>query len=311
MISSFFSKTKPINYLVLSLFLLVFYISNFFLTQDGNSNIFFLTVVLAVILSQTITLQEIVRLRKITNITTYAMLFFVLLCMAIPKVIYYKEVVFCNLFLILAINSLLSLNSLKRVKQKIFDASLWICVASIFDPLALLFLFVVFLAVYIYGTKEYKNWLVPFVAVTVFSILLSTFLVVTKNLAFFQNHYTINLEDSFAKSFYENFSIKPFIYIAVMLCLIIVVFIKQSYQGVGRIVHLRMLLVYFLISLLIFIAQTSLVNNYMTLLYSFFPAAIFATNFLETVKRKRIKEWVLVACVLFPFVLLFISLIKR
>jgi len=296
MISSFFRKTKPINYLVLLFFILVFYLLNFFFTNSDDYSILWISIVLAAIL--------------LTNSSSFSMLFFVLLCMAIPKLIGYEEIVLCNLFLMLSINRLLALNTLKDVKQKIFDATLWISVASIFDPLALLFLIVVFLSIYVYGTKEFKNWLVPFVAGSIFLILLSTFLVITKNTIFLQNHYTIYLENSFAEGFYQNFSVKPFIYVIAILCLVSVVFIKQVYQSVGRIIHLRLILVYFLISVLIFIIRTPLNANYMTLLYSFFPAAVFGTNFLEILKKKRLKELVLVAGILFPFVLLILDFVK-
>jgi len=160
MISSFFTKTKPINYLVLLISLLGFYILNyFFLKIQLENSLLFIAFFIALVL-QSVGVQEIVRTRKITNTTTFAMLFFVLLCMAIPQIMNYKEVVLCNFFLMLSINRLLALKTLKEVKQKIFDGTLWICVASIFDSWALFYLIVVFLAVYIYGTKEFRNWLV-------------------------------------------------------------------------------------------------------------------------------------------------------
>jgi hypothetical protein len=311
MISSFFSKTKPINYAVALFFLLVFYLSNFFIVKDEIGNLVTIIFFFMALLLQVFVVQEIVRTRKTTNATSFAMLFFVLLCMAIPKVISAKEVVFCNLFLILALNRLLALKSLTQVKQKIFDASLWICVASIFDPWALFFLVVVFLAVYVYGTKEFKNWLIPIVAISFFTLLITSFLSVTKNLEFLQNHYLITVAPDFFQDFVANFSLKPFLYIVAILTVIIVVFIKQGYQGVGRIVHLRLLLIYFLLSVLIFCIQNTTSNNYMILMYSFFPAAVFATNFLETIKRKRLKEVVLLVCLAVPFTLLFIDLVKK
>ncbi len=310
MISSFFSKTKPINYLVLLIFLLVFYLINLFTVQVEIGNIILLISFLIAILLQVIGVQEIVRTRKITNPTSFFMLFFVLLCMAIPQVVNNKEVVFCNLFLMLSINRLLALKNLKQVKQKIFDATLWICVASIFDSWVLLFLIVVFLAVYVYGTKEFKNWLVPLVAITFFLLLMWAFLILTKNIGFLEEHYIFPISRNFSNDFIQNFSIKPFVYIVVVISLILIVFIKQGYQGVGRIVHLRLLLVYFLVAIITFIVQTVEANNYMLILYSFFPAAVFATNFIETFKRKRLKELVLVICVLFPFVLLLVGIIK-
>ncbi|GMN10072.1 DUF6427 family protein [Croceitalea sp. MTPC9] len=310
MISSFFSKTKPINYAVLLLFLLFFYVLNLFLSDTLTDSNLLLAIVYAAILLQVVVVQETVRARKTTNSSSFAMLFFVLLLMAIPKVQFYKDIVFSNLFLMISLNRLLALKTLKLVKQKIFDATLWICVASIFDPWTLLFLAVIFLAVYVYGTKEYKNWLVPLVGISFFILLLVTFLLLTKNIDFLQNHYSYNIQAGFYEDFIKNFSIKPFLFIISILAVILVVFIKQGYQGVGRIVHLRILLVYFLVSVLIFSINNITSSNYMVLAYSFFPAAVFATNFLETIKRKRLIELFLVICIVLPFVLLTMDLVK-
>jgi hypothetical protein len=210
----------------------------------------------------------------------------------------------------LSVNRLLALRNLKQVKQKIFDATLWICLASIFDPWVLLFFIVVFLAIYVYSTKEFKNWLVPLVATTFFLLLTVAFLMLIGNIGFLEEHYVFQIPSNFNEEFIENFSVKPFLYIAVVIALILTVFIKQGYQGVGRIIHLRLLLVYFLVAIVVFIARTIEANNYMLILYSFFPAAVFATNFIETFKRKRLKELVLTICVLFPFVLLLLGAIK-
>lgn len=310
MISSFFTKTKPINYLVLLISLLVFYLASFFFIEIQLENSLLFIAFFIALLLQVVGVQEIVRTRKTTNATSFAMLFFVLLCMAIPKIMNYKEVVLCNLFLMLSLNRLLALKTLKEVKQKIFDATLWICVASIFDPWALLFLIIVFLAVYIYGTKEFKNWLVPFMAIIIFLLLITSFLILTDNIIFLKEHYALKIPSDFSANFIAYFSAKPFIYITAIAGVILAVFIKQGYQGVGRLVHLRLLLAYFLVSTLLFLFRTAEVNNYTLLLYTFFPAAIFATNFLETFKRKRLKEVVLIACVLVPFILLGIGLMK-
>jgi len=311
MISSFFSKTKPINYLVLSFSVVLFYVIHFFFSESKvNFNLLYILVLVAIIL-QIIGVQEIVRLRKITNTSSFAMLFFVLLCISIPKIIHFKEVVFCNLFLILSLNRVLALKTITQIKNKVFDATLWICVASLFDSSALFFLIVVFLAVYVYGTKEFRTWLVPFVAIIIFILLSSTFLVLNGTINFFQNHYRLLLEKNFLEGFNKNFSIKPFLYVLVILCLVLVVFIKQGYQGIGRIVHLRLLLVYFSISIFLFAIKTAVANNHVILFYSFFPAAIFATNFIETFKKKRLKELLLIGCILFPLLLLLMDLNKK
>jgi hypothetical protein len=70
----------------------------------------------------------------------------------------------------------------------------------------------------------------------------------------------------------------------VVIALILIVFVKQGYQGVGRIIHLRFLLVYFLIAIVVFLVQAVEANNYRLILYSFFPTAIFVLLLFGVIK---------------------------
>tara|TARA_R110000744_G_scaffold200844_3_gene319974 strand:- start:1070 stop:1516 length:447 start_codon:yes stop_codon:yes gene_type:complete len=134
MISSFFGKTKPINYIVLAIFLFLFYFANiFFQLKEQRINevipleiLLFVTLLLAVFI-----INLIVRTEKATEFNSYAMVFFVLLIVAFSDELVLQNVIFANFFLLLAFWRILSIKSIRNVKSKIFDASLLITIASL------------------------------------------------------------------------------------------------------------------------------------------------------------------------------------
>jgi hypothetical protein len=59
--------------------------------------------------------------------------FFILLIVFFPSVLDNVNLVVANFFILLAFRRLISLQSLKASKEKIFDASFWIIVAALFQ----------------------------------------------------------------------------------------------------------------------------------------------------------------------------------
>src|SRR5690606_34814998 len=68
----------------------------------------------------------------LTKDNTYAMLLFALVLTLFPNVFTNIKVIFANVFILLAIRRIISLKSYHNIKVKLFDASLLICVATIF-----------------------------------------------------------------------------------------------------------------------------------------------------------------------------------
>jgi hypothetical protein len=69
-----------------------------------------------------------------------------------------------NFFILLAFRRLISLQSLKASKEKIFDASFWIIVAALFQFWSILYLVLVFISIIFHVSRDYRNWFLPFIA---------------------------------------------------------------------------------------------------------------------------------------------------
>lgn len=308
MISSFFGKTKPINYIVLAIFLFLFYFTNAFLGHgaekiDGNLPLELLT--FGVLLMAIFIINQTVKTEKVTDFNSYAMLFFVLLVIAFSENLSQKNAIFTNFFLLLALWRLLSIRSIGSVKHKIFDASLLIAVASLFYDWALAFLILVFVAINIYDRKTFKNWLVPFVGLATIFVIAFTVLKLNGSLEFFREHYRFPLGIFKARSVFEVLNIKALVYILFALLAAFVVFLRLRNVGGGKLLQLRIILLAFVLGVAITLLTPV---DASPVLITFFPAAVFMTNYFEAIKKPKLQEVVLVLCMAFSFLLFAIAL---
>lgn len=144
MITSVFKKSTFANYILVVL-LLVFFFS-FYQFNEVNvaqkvTDIYQKSLIIIVLISSLFLVNFIVKKNGLTKISSFAILFFVLYLALFPSVFGNLKLVLANFFVILAIRRMISLQTLKSPKEKIFDASLWIFVASLFHFWCILFLF--------------------------------------------------------------------------------------------------------------------------------------------------------------------------
>src|SRR5690606_23381322 len=91
-----------------------------------------------------------------------------------PKTLNNPTLVISNFFILLALRRLISLQSLLTPKEKIFDASIWIFVAAIFHFWSILFILLVFVSIILHVSRDYRNWLLPYIAL-VTAVIIFTF----------------------------------------------------------------------------------------------------------------------------------------
>jgi hypothetical protein len=177
MITSLFRKSTPLNYALIIIAVTVF----FFMYQIGHAtagNAVWLfaekTGLLAVIFASLFTANFIVKKNTISRDSAYTILFYLMFLLFFPSLMNNANLLLSNFFILLALRRLVSLHSLKASKEKIFDASLWICVAALFHFWSIIFIGLVFISILFHVSRDYRNWLLPFIAC--FSILALFFL---------------------------------------------------------------------------------------------------------------------------------------
>jgi len=312
MISSIFGKTKPINFIiVLSVLFFFYWVVHFVLYEMAYNpeQLVLQTGVLTLLILSFFVVDFIVKRNKLTGLNTFTILFFALFIIVFPESVADNNAVVCNFFILLATRRVISMRSLKDVKFKIFDASLWILISSLFYDWAILYFLVVVIAIYTYEPKNFKNWLVPFVALFTMSVIAYSVLILTGSVDFFNNHYQFKIHWDLQYHMNWANSSKLIIYVVFVFIMAMYSIIKLGNIGVGKIVTTRLLGFIFIIGLILNLLLSS--ENNSPMLLTFFPASVLFTNYIEAIKRPNLREVILLFSVFIPFIVFLSILILK
>ncbi len=305
MITSIFKKSTPINSILITfLFIGVFVFYEFHDTNWLNSTVSIIqkSILLAILLASLFFVNFIVKKNGITKDSDFTTLFYFFFLLIFPSIFSDFKLVIANFFIILALRRLYSIQTLKVVKEKIFDASLYIFVASLFHFWSVLFLIIVFASIVFHVSRDYRNWFIPIVAFFTVAIIFVFYTLVFDNLAV-QNYLksiVISFDFSYFKSNYENLALSTYSMIAVFFFFSLIGILSQKPLNLQA--AFKKTLFSFLIGVVIFILSDHKSNG--VLVFSFFPLAIMGTTNIEfyqnNLRQNIILISVLVLC-LFAF----------
>ncbi|MEN1784223.1 MAG: DUF6427 family protein [Bacteroidota bacterium] len=294
MISAFFSKTKPINYAVLlSLNLFVFfgtffYLNEFEVTQQQIWSGIGVAVALVMVL---ILLSYTVKARQLTANNSYGLFFFSLLMLLFFQAENDDTLVFCCFFVLLSLDRALAMKTERLEKEKVFESALWIFVASLFLNWALLFLIPLYITVATFHGRRFRIWLLPLASCFCVLVLYGTFI-----LWFDQNKTMMELYYFEVPKAWPEIDLFVLTYLALSAVLVLLVFGKLGFRKHGRVLSLRLILVYLLVGWALVPLCGERGQN--ILMFTFFPTAIFLTNYIQTLKKYRWKEAFIVGSLL-------------
>jgi hypothetical protein len=305
MITSVFKKSTPLNFSLVVILMLVF----FFLYQIQelawtNSVISILQRVgLLCVLMGTIFLTSFVSKRNgLSRDSTYTAFFYFLFLLFFPDLFNNPNLILANFFVLLAIRRLVSLQTLKETKEKLFDASLWIFIAALFQFWSILYILLVFISVIFHVSRDYRNWVIPFIALFAVSILFISCSMIFEidGIAFLYNNSRIDFNVDYFTNNYQNAAFS--IYVTVALFFVISMFSTLSNRPLVLHSSYKKVIASFFIGILIFVLSANKSNE--LLVFTFAPMAIMATSHIEIAQPKLKEEivmFVLLACSLFAF----------
>ncbi len=309
MIASVFSKTRPINYILLGLFLFAFYLLYIFKDVSWLNNswlivqksIVFLVLCLSFIILNFITLKN-----NLTKLNNYAVLFFAVFLILFPTIFKNTNVIIANFFVLLAFRKLISVQTLKNSKEKLFDASLWIFVATLFHFWCILFIALVFIYIIFHISNDYRNWIVPVLAL--FAVFIMAYLVdyiFINGLmdAFFEN-IKISFKFSYFENIYQNIALALFSSVAIMFFFTQVVDLPNKPLNMQA--TYKKLIFAFILGALVYIFSNHKNNSF--LIYCLAPLSILGANFVERIQTIWMKELSLYLIVGISFLLFFLQL---
>lgn len=307
MISSIFGRTKPVNYIFLALFGLIFIVCYFLFAAPAGFSFAQLpgtALNISLVLFTMMLVEFINRKNDLTRDNSYLSFFFLTFLCMFPRIFADLDAVIAHVFVLLAFRRVISIRSGQDVRLKIFDASLWVFVATLFYSWSVLFLFFVFAGIFLYGVNYYKNLLVPVVALFLVLILAITFNLWTgqdlKWSAYFDLTPTLSIDKYDALRF-----LVPVIFISFFGLIALAAY----FVGVGRKSFKAripgwLVLIFFLVAVML----VALVESPTTseLIFLAFPLCVMLTNYVQSLERKWMKELILWLFLLLPLVVLFL-----
>jgi hypothetical protein len=305
MITSVFKKSTPLNFSLVVFLMLVFFLM--YQIQDVswmNSSFLILkkAAVFCFLLASVFITSFIVKKNGLSRDSSYAIFFYFLFLLFFPSALDNSNLIVSNFFILLALRRLISLQSLKNSKEKIFDASLWIFVAALFHFWSILFILLVFISIIFHVSSDYRNWLLPFIAFFTIGVLYAFYSAVfnVNTIEYLRNGMTTNFEINYFTNNYQNGALS--IYATIALFFIISMFISLSNRPQLLHASFKKIIASFFIGVVIYVVSPNKSND--LLLFTFAPLAVMATAHIELAQLKLKQEMVLsvlIACSLFAF----------
>ena len=244
---------------------------------------------------------------------SYTFLLFFVFLILFPKTLSNSSLIISNTFILLAFRRLISLQSLKSPKEKIFDASIWIFTASLFHFWAILFIILVFVSIIFHVSRDYRNWIIPFIAFfTVSIIAILSILIFDANLLNnFISQIRIDFDLKYIKTIFQNIALAIYIFTSMlalvtmdvkmkiakaiyiftsMLALVTMVLMLKR-KSLNMQASYKKIILAYVIGLVVFFISPDKDNS--SLIFTFVPVSIMLTNYLETIEKYWIKETIL------------------
>ena len=306
MITSLFKKSTPINYaLVLLVVLFCFFLYHFDNAKPDFSvaDLIQKAGIFVIILASLFLSNFIAKKNSLSKDSAYTIFFFFLMLLFFPKLLENGNLLVSNFFILLSTRRVLSLQSDSNQKEKVFDASLWVFAAALFHFWAILFIFVVFVSVLFSAARDYRNWLLPFIAfITVFIIfLLYSYAIDAAAIEVLIKKTTTSFKLDYFANTKENIAFSIFAAIAIYLIFSQIAALPKKpiiVQSAYKIIILSLFVG-------IFVFLISPLKGNELLIFTFLPLAIMATNEVEGAKHKVRQELtvgVLIVCALYLFI---------
>ena len=298
MITSIFSKSKPINYIIVMVVLVIAFALHFFYEVKDDNYTIISFIALSIGLFYVFITDFVISKNDLTKRNSYGIMLLALFFVIFPEVFGNINIMVANLLVLFALRRLFSLHTKRDLTKKFFDAVFWIAVSALFYTWAVLYLFVVFIALGYYWQNEGK-----YIAVSLFGVVTVFILLVLYNIVFKDQYLSqTNFDFSYGFDFLDYNSLSEIIKFTVVLALYIwslIFYLKNTSEKNKTLkpIHTLIILASFIA---IIIAVLAPVKNGNEIVFFMLPFSIIVANYIETIDKLWFKEMLVVLLILVP-----------
>jgi len=306
MLTSFFGKSAPLNFLLLCGYIFVLFLLRFVLAStmvlNGASISSFAGVALLLLFS-VLLLDFTIRKNGLTKLNTYAIFLFSCASAMLSGIITDPWMVLSNVFILLALRRIFSLQNEKNNERKILDATIWILLASGVYFWNILLFVPLYLALTLKAQKEFRYYLIPFVGASALFLIATAFHFLLED----SFRWFLDWPDAISFSFAAYSTVQTIVFISFLLAMILWTLIpkfRMISKGAKKDKPNQILEIVVLFSLLISIVISSEKTGE-ELLFLIAPAAIIITGYMEKASERWFKELLLWSFLLLPILFFF------
>ena len=301
MITSIFSKSRPINFIIVVGFIILLFVLSTYTYLFNDWQVGFKAVLkLLVTLFLVFLLDFIISKNNLTKNNSYGIMTFGLMFGIFPEALNYSDLLFANLFVLFALRRLISLHSNLHVKKKLFDAGFWIMLATLFYFWSILFFALVIVSLIYHSQNDIKNTIIPFIGVLTVIVLLMIY-----NIYFFDTYFKPSNFERYASLDFTSYNSKESILKFTILFTAyvwILIYFFRTLPDKNKKLRPSYFLVAWSSIIALLIAIISPMKNGSEFLFLFAPFSIIMANYIEVVSEKWFKEIFVVLLIFTPIV---------
>lgn len=292
MLANFFGKSKPINFIVLLLvFVCALFLNSFHSFSTVEVTLFYIVEKIVFFLVFTFLffgVNFIVSKNKLTQDNSYALLFYLLVISFFSAYFYGYMVVFQYVIHLFFLRKIYSLQTLKEVFKKLFDAGFWLGVMCLMNPFLIVFSLLLFAVLIVHKRVRFQTVLISVIGFLTPIFLFFTYSFWIDEISLFTDKFI--LYNTYDFSIYkETRFLVPLGGLSVFLLFAVFMKTGNAFSVNNRFKKSWILL---LINLLLSISYLFFTFNRdgSELLIAAFPVAVILANGFESIQRKLLKE---------------------
>jgi hypothetical protein len=304
MLTSFFSKSNPINYLLSGILLFVGYFFAVISSDAGTiglvqvlEHIFFFGLSIFVMLL----LDFVIRKNDLNRQNTYGIIIFSGFLVFFPEVFLNRVLFVSNMLLLLALRRILSLHSEKNTEKKILDAALWISLAALVYFYAILFFLVLYYAIFQRSQVNYRHFVIPVLGFTGVFLIATTYYLLTEDSLLWLQNWKSAISLDF--SAYNTMSL--LVPAAIMGTLVLWTSTNRllKIKSVSRKDRPNYFLMLIVLGICLLITATTPLKSGAEVVFILGPLSIVTAGYLERLEEFLFKEILLWGVIVFPVAL--------
>ena len=183
---------------------------------------------------------------------------------------------------------------------------MWIFLAALFHFWSILFIGLVFVSIALHVGRDYKNWVLPYIAFLAIGILYAVFIMIydVTLISHLLDGAAISFDFDYFTNKYQNIAISIYAAITVLFLFSQIVTLPSK-----PLIHhnsYKKIIIAFFIGFIIYTVSPD--KNNSILIYTFMPLAVMATSYFEGIKIKWTQEVTAIIVVGLSFLSFFMQL---